>query len=230
MKLHFTVEPIKFENMQELPKAWNDQHYRALLDIMEYGDTSDLSPQELKEMCLLSLSDNDPEDAAKLLLEYLFKDRLNAGQIENLSHEMMDEKMWEEYAVISMHEEFFNITQLLYQAYNGKFPHPEAVRFKVSITPKEKHGNSIFEQDTEASLIRILVNGMPENTLINRLFSKQIETGEFADAKDIIWQYKKEVAEANALVFEIISSEYWFRDFKYAEVYDTELMLDDPGT
>jgi len=62
-----------------LPNAWNDKNYRDLLEIMDYGDTSELTPDELKEMCLMSLTDNEPEDAAKIVLEYIFKDRLTNG-------------------------------------------------------------------------------------------------------------------------------------------------------
>ncbi len=223
MKLQYTIEPIKFQTIEELPRAWNDEDYKKLLDSAEYGDTSDLSSQELKEMCLLSISDNEPDEAAKLILAYVFGERLNQGQIDNLSHEMETEKVWEEYAELSMHEEFFNATQLLYKAYNGKFPHPEAVRFKMKVTSKEKTGLEIFEGDTEAAIIRLLVQGMPENTLINRLFDDELKGGHFKDAKDIIWQYTKESAENNALEFEIISSTYWFNDLKFAEAFDAML-------
>lgn len=223
MTLHYNIEPVKFETIEELPHAWSDDDYKKLLDTAEYGDTSDLSSQELKEMCLLSISDNEPDEAAKLILAYVFGERLNQGQIDNLSHEMETEKVWEEYAELSMHEEFFNATQLLYKAFNGKFPHPEAVRIKIRITSKEKKGVEIFENDTEAALIRVLVQGMPENTLINRLFDEELKSGDFKDAKDIIWQYNQEAAEDNSQVFEIISSTYWFDDLKYTEDFEATL-------
>jgi len=223
MKLHYTIEPIKFQTIEELPHAWIDDDFRKLLDAAEYGDASDLSSQELKEMCLLSVSDNEPDEAARLVLEYIFGERLNQGQIENLSHEMETEKLWEEYAELSMHEELFNATQLLYKAYNGKFPLPEAVRFKMKLTSKEKKGMDIVEEDKEAGLIRLLVQGMPENTLINRLFDEELKGGNFKDAKDIIWQYTKESAEENSQVFEIISSTYWFNDLKYADTFEAIL-------
>lgn len=227
MKLHYTIEPIKFQIIEELPHAWNDDDYKKLLDIAEYGDTSDLSSQELKEMCLLSISDNEPNEAAKLVLAYVFGERLNQGQIDNLSHEMETEKVWEEYAELSMHEEFFNATQLLYKAYNGKFPHAQAVRFKLKVTSKEKTGMELFDEDAETALIRLLVQGMPENTLINRLFDEELKGGEFKDAQDIIWQYTKEPAEDNSQVFEIISSTYWFDDLKYADTFEAALEIEE---
>ncbi|MGB6150834.1 MAG: hypothetical protein WBG48_02480 [Pricia sp.] len=227
MKLHYTIEPIKFETIDELPGAWNDDDYKQLLEGMEYGDASDLSSQELKEMCMLSLSDNEPDEAARAVLQHIFGERLNQGQIDNLSHEMETEKVWEEYAELSMHEEFFNATQLLYKAYNGKFPHPEAIRFKMKITSKEKIGMDIFDADVETSLIRLLVQDMPDNTLIKRLFDEELKGGEFKDAKDIIWQYTHEAREENSQVFEIVSSTYWFDDLKYTETFEAILEVEE---
>jgi hypothetical protein len=222
MKLHFTVELLKFEIIEELENGWNTDDYRALLVAAEYGDTSEIADEELKEMSLIALSDYEPEEAAKIVLTYIFAGTLNAGQVNNLANEMLDEKMWEEYADLSLHEQFFSVSQLLYQAFKGKFPHPEAVRCRVKIDAEEKAGYAIFEKDTETALLRILVQGMPPNTLISRLFEDQVSEGEFREAKDIIWQFKEEV-EDDALIFELISSEYWLRDLKYAEPFEAVL-------
>ena len=223
----FLVEKLKFNAIQELPNSWSNQNYLDLLDLMDYGDTSELESEELKEMCLMSLTDNDPEDAAKILLEYVFKGRLTKGQIDNLSNEMLDEKIWEEYADLSMHEEFFNVNQLLYEAYNGKFPHPEAVRFQVKITAINNEEFSILEKFPEAALLRLLVSGMPENTLIFRLFEEQITGGKFSDAKDIIWQIKIDFVNEKERVVEVISSSYWFHDFKYITKFEGDTHADE---
>ena len=225
MKHLFTINPKSFKVVHELPNAWSNTDYTKLLEIMDYGDTSGLNPNELKEMCLLSITDNDPEEAAKLLLEYIFQDRLNSGQIDNISNEMVEEKIWEEYADLSMHEEFFNVTQILYDAYNGKFPNPEAVVMNIEFAAKNPKSIAVFESDIEANLIRLITSGMPENTLIKRLFDDQLNGEDFPDAKDIIWQYKKTATEGDKLVFEIISSTYWFHDFKYIESYEAELIV-----
>lgn len=227
MKLQYTISPIKFETIEELPNGWNDDKFRELLDIMEYGDTSDLSSQELKEMCLLSLTDNDPDEAAKIVLEYVFGERLNQGQIDNISHEIINERMWEEYADLSLHEDLFNVTQILHKAYNGKFPHPEAVRLRTKISSKEKRGIELLLVKTEASLIRLLDQGMPENTLISRLFKEQLKGGDFEDAQHIIWQYKVQAEEEDSVVFELISSSYWLHDLKYAENFEGILVDED---
>ena len=226
MKTLFKVERLNFKTIHELPNSWANQDYINLLEIMEYGDTDALEPGELKEMCLMSLTDNEPEDAAKILLEYVFKDRLSKGQIENLSNEMLDEKIWEEYADLSMHEDFFNANQLLYEAFNGKFPPPEAVRFQVRITADDKKKLTVFDGFPEAPILRLLVAGMPDNTLIYRLFEEQVDGEEFRDAKDIIWQLKAEPNGDQSLILDIISSIYWFHDFKYAEDFEADTHAD----
>ena len=226
MKNSFKVECLSFQTIQELPDSWDEQKYKGLLEVMEYSDISEIPSEELKEMCLMSLSDFDPDEAAKIVMEYVFKDKLTKGQIENLSNEMLDEKIWEEYADLSLHEEFFNVNQLLYEAYDGKFPRPNAVKFQIKVTTVQKDVLSIFEQFPEAPLIRLLVTGMSENTLIFRLFEEQVVGEKFKDAKDIIWQLKSEKNGDQEITFDIISSTYWFHDFKYIETFEGESHAD----
>jgi hypothetical protein len=226
MPLPFKVELIKFATITELPNAWNELDYKALLEIMDYVDTSDISEEELKETCLILLSENEPEEAAEIILKYVFKERLNSGQISNLSNEMQVENMWEEYADVAFHEAFFNATQLLYETYNGKFPHPEALQFKVKVTAKNKEDLAVFNTHTEVPLIRLLAQGMPKNTLINRLYKAELEGETFGEAKDIIWQLQKEQTDSNSITFSIISSAYWFKDFKYAEDFEADTFAD----
>jgi hypothetical protein len=49
-----------------------------------------------------------------------------------------------------------------------------------------------------------------------KISDEELKGGDFKDAKDIVWQYTQETAEDNSLVFDIISSTYWFHDLKYA--------------
>lgn len=227
MKNSFKVECLSFKTIQQLPDFWDDDKYKDLLEAMEYGAISEIASEELKEMCLMSLSDHEPEEAAKLVLEYIFRDKLTKGQIENLSNEMLEEKIWEEYADLSLHEAFFNVGQLLYEAYNGKFPKPDAVNFKVKVTAAQKDGLWVFDNFPEAPLIRLLVAGMPKNTLIFRLFEEQIDGEEFKDAQDIIWQLRSEKKDDLEIVFDVISSTYWFHDFKYVGDFEANTHADD---
>ncbi|MDO7173583.1 hypothetical protein [Mariniflexile sp. AS56] len=222
----FKVELIKFSTITELPNAWNPEHYKALLELMDYDTINDIPLAELKETCLILLSENEPTEAAEIVLKYIFNERLNSGQIENLSNEMQEEKVYEEYADLAFHEELFNATQLLYETYNGKFPHPEAVQFKFKVTASKADDLVVFESHSESALLRLLVKGMPENTLINRLYHEQIESDDFEESKNIIWQLKKEETESNSITYTIISSAYWFKDLKYTEGFEASTHSD----
>ena len=228
MSTLFKVNISNFTTIQELPNAWTDPMYLGLLDAMEYGNTSDIAPSDLKEMCMMSITDNEPDDAAKIVLDYIFKDRLKEGQKDNLSHEMIDEKIWEEYADLSMHEAFFNVAQFLYQAYNGIFPHPEAVRFQISITGKNANDIAIFNDGDEAILLRLISKGVPDNSLVNRLFKEQLEGESFKEAKDIIWQLKILGIEGKTITLEVVSSKYWFHDLKFVASFDGTTHPDGP--
>lgn len=84
----------------------------------------------------------------------------------------------------------------------------------------------IFKNFTEALLIRLLVTGIPKNTLIYKLFEEQVDGEEFNDAKDIIWQLKSENGNDQEIVFDIISSTYCFHDFKYVENFEVDTHAD----
>lgn len=225
MTVKFKVILDQVKTIDVLPESWSIIDYKNLLEVMDYGDTTTLSESELEEMCLLSLSDNETHEAAKIILKYLFKEQLSRGQIENLSHEMLHEHPWEEYADLSMHETFFNAGQLLYKAYNGKFPHPNAIRFKVTFTVLSSSMLSVFEENTEEQIIRILVQGMPKNTLLKRLFKDELASGGLKDARDIIWQLKKINQEKTSITYDVLSSYRWFEDMKYVEDFEATLTI-----
>lgn len=226
MKATYTLEILDFETIDALPNAWSNKHYLDILNLLDFGDTSTLQPSELKEMAMLALADNELNDAAKILLDYIFEDRLNEGQKDNLSHEMIEEKMWEEYAEISMHEEFFNIGQLLYQSFNGNFPRSEAAQFQLKISVKKKTDLEILATETETNLLRIFTQGMPPNTLLNRLYKEELQGEDFEEAQHIIWQLKELDKDDTSITFQVISSLYWFQDLKFVEGFEAILVLE----
>lgn len=227
MSVLYTVQILNFETILSLPGYWNSVKYKELLEVMDYGDISEIPEAELKEMCYMSIADYEPEEAAKLVLGYVFNDRLNSGQIDNLSNEMREEKMWEEYAEIGYHEDFFNTGQILYDAFNGKFPHPEAVKFEVEISGKDLDKILINNKVSEAALLRLLAKGMPENTLINRLFKDQIEGDSFEEANNIIWQINSDLTNENTALVTVISSKYFFQDLKYVDKFEASTHNDE---
>ncbi|UOR05772.1 hypothetical protein MUN82_01420 [Hymenobacter aerilatus] len=222
----FTVERLSFDTLTELPNSWQPQDYKALLVRTGYDNPDEIAPNELKDMALMSLTDLEPAEAAQLVLEHLFEDQLTAGQIENLAHQMLTEKLWEENPELDQHEGFFKATQLLYTAYNGKFPRAEAVQFQVKLTAPDAAALSIFDTAPEAPLLRLLAQGMPDNTLLKRLFHEQLDGNSFPEAPAILWQLTPSQQAETSVVFDVVSSAYWLDDFKYADTYEATTQPD----
>ncbi|MEO6288184.1 MAG: hypothetical protein ABIN80_03700 [Dyadobacter sp.] len=218
----FKVEVLSFEQIQELPGSWEKNDFVNLLGAMDYTNPDEIKDSELKEMCMMSLTDFEPEEAAKIVLDYTIAGRLTDGQIQNLSHEILTEKLWEEYPELPLHPDLFRSTQLLHDAYNGKFPRTEAIRLTIEI----QGDLTVLNDSPEAPILRILAAGMSERSLIHRLFSDQIQGDRFEEAKDILWQLNLVSRSENSVTYDIVSSAYWLSDIKFADKFDAEAHAD----
>ena len=217
------MNDFPFSTLPPLPNAWQNADYLALLTKLDYDSPEAIAPAELKEMTQLALTDLEPAAAAEAVLDYLFSDELKEGQIAQLAHQMETEKLWEENPNFALHKGFFNATQLLYDAYNGKFPHPQAVEFKVKITAADPADLALLETNPAATLLRLLAPGLSDRALLHRLFGEQLAGGEFAEAPTILWQLAPSDKTADSVIFNIISSDYWLEDFKFADTYEATL-------
>ena len=223
----FTVERLSFATLSELPNSWKNEDYLALLQRMNYDNPEGISKGELKDMCLMSFTDLEPREAAEIVLGYLFPEQLTAGQIENLSHQMLTEKLWEENPEMPLHRGFYQGTQLLYEAYNGTFPATKAVEFKVKCTAASPEDLALFDDEPAAPLLRLLAQGLPDNALLNRLFTAQLAGTEFVEAKSILWQLTPGEKTANSVVFDVVGSANWLEEFKYADSYEATTHADE---
>ncbi|WP_375419290.1 hypothetical protein [uncultured Hymenobacter sp.] len=222
----FTVERLSFQHLAELPNAWQNADYLALLTKLDYDNPAAIEPTELKAMCQMALTDLEPGAAAPLVLEHLLAGQLTAGQIEQLSHQMLTEKLWEENPRLELHQHFFNATQLLYEAYNGQFPHPQAVEFQVKVTAADPADLALFDEAPAAPLLRLLAAGLSDHALLHRLFGEQLAGEAFAEAPAILWQLTPSEKTASSVVFDVISSDYWLEEFKYADTYEAPTHAD----
>jgi hypothetical protein len=223
----FTVERLSFTSLSELPDSWNNQDYKELLKKMNYENPDEIKEAELKDMCPMSFTDMEPREAAEIVLGYLFPEELNAGQIENLSHQMLTEKLWEENPELPLHKGFYKATELLHTAYNGTFPRAQAVQFQVKCTAENPADLAIFADAPAAPLLRLLAPGLSDKALINRLFSTHLEGPAFEEAKSMLWDLKTMSQDANSITFEVVSSAYWLEDFKYADTYEATTHADE---
>ena len=200
--MKYLVKIIDIKSTDELEGAWNNDDFKELLTRFEYPDADQLKITELKEYLFMAISDFEPNEAAAMLLDYKLSDVLAEGQIDNLSHEMLRVKVSENYTEIDLHHNLFNINQLLYKAYNGKFPQAKASIVQFEIT--DEHNAPV--EITKETALKSLSYGLSENNLIKRLLSDQLEGRKsFPEAEGIAW----ELQNKGNPVYSITISEKW---------------------
>ena len=182
MKYHIIINSVK--SVDQLPDAWSNQDYINLLDQFGFDDVLGTNPNELLELLFMAISDFEPEEAASIILSYKLSDKLNTNQIDQISHEMLEDKISEEYADISLHHELFNINQLLQKAYKGTFPNAKASIIEFEISPNKGIAKEI--------ILKALDKGLANNNVIKRLFVNELAGKEaFNEAENIIWKLKR---------------------------------------
>jgi hypothetical protein len=206
---------IDLKTVNELDFYWQSKDYVNLLKEF-YPDAEQIKASEALEYLFMAISDFEPAKAAEILLKYKMSDKLNDGQIQNLSNEMILDKVAEEYPEPAFHFDLFNINQFLRKAYNGRFPNTEATIITVGLQL-----GGLDSEITKEILIKSLSCGLKKNNLILRLYADQIEgTEPFDDAEKVIWHYRK----LSENTIEIITSKYWIdkEDFEQME-FETEI-------
>lgn len=218
----YKVQVLHFSNILEIEGARTTRDFEALLDAMEYGDLSGLSDAEKREMCILSLQDREPEEAAYLVLKYDMADVLRDGQMRNAAGEMQDEKLWEEYSNSTLHERFFNAGSLLYAAFPKSFPKPDAVRLELQITAAGAGAKQLLKNvNNESFLVRLLADGMDDHAILHRLYGDQLSGKSFPNAAEIVWTVRAEPAGEDTVKLEVISSGYWLDALERTKNYES---------
>ncbi len=215
MKYLVKIKDVKMAD--ELDGAWNNDDFKALLEKFEYPDAEQLKPAELQEYLFMAISDFEPNEAAAILLDYKLSDVLAEGQIGNISHEMLREKVSENYSDIYIHQQLFNINQLLYKAYNGKFPLTKVNLVQFEIKGKSNEAAEI----TKETVLKALSHGLSENNLIKRLLSDQLEGKvPFPEAEGIVWELKNKGNDD----YTMTTSEKWLTKDEFTNLeYECEL-------
>ncbi|MFB9057020.1 hypothetical protein ACFFU9_09735 [Mariniflexile ostreae] len=212
MNYHIIINNVK--TVEELKDAWTHADYIALLERFEFPDAENSKPEELQELLFMAISDFEPHEAAAILLSYKLSDHLNENQIEQISHEMLLDKISEEYRDITLHHQLFNINQLLHKAYNGSFPNAKATIIEFEISPNQ--------DVTKEVALKVLDATLAKNNVIKRLFPDQLAGKEmFEEAEAIVWDLNAKTDTS----FVLTTSEYWISrdEFKEAE-YDVTIV------
>ncbi|MFQ3237580.1 MAG: hypothetical protein ACI9C4_003169 [Paraglaciecola sp.] len=217
MNATFTVQVEHFQKINKITHAWSNEDYHALMAIMDLDEgLAGMDATELREMCMMSLNDLDHDEAAKVILTHLFPDE-SPGKIEQISHDMIDNRLWEQYSNCLYHQRFFSAYALLREAFNGIFAQPTGVEISVKITGENSEDMAIFDQSVHSSLVRLLANGQGDDALIHRLYDTQIQGKQFPEAPGIIWQLEQLSDSGLTRQFSFVSSYFWFERIEHID-------------
>ena len=223
MKVNCKLKVTSKENINALPNAWSKQDYLNILDLLGFSET--LEDAEIEEMTLMAIADNSPEESAEILLQYRLSEHLSEGQIQQLSHEMQEDKLSEEYPDIFLQHELFNVNQLLFKSFNGRFPNCHAIGLTFNLVVKPPVNFEDEEWQNEI-ILKALLPAMGDNSLIQRLYQEEVEgSKKFDDADGIIWKKSIEKQADGSFNINIFSSEYWLHDIPSSCEYDTSFKL-----
>ena len=201
MKYQITIN--RANTVDEIEEYWTNDDYVKLLAKFDYPDADGSDRATLKELLFMAISDFEPKDAAVIMLEYKLAEDLNDGQIHQISNDMLLDKVCEEYPEIRLHSTLFHINQLLFKAYNGKFPNAKATILECSFELIEGENENAL---TKENILKLLNNGLSDSNLIKRLFDHAMnENAPFPEAEDVLW----DVTTSDNVNFTITTSEYW---------------------
>ena len=201
--MNYQITINSANTVDQIEEYWTNEDYVKLLEKFDYPDASDADAASLQELLFMAISDFEAKDAAAIVLDYKLSEDLNEGQIQQISNDMLLDKVCEEYPEIGLHSTLFHINQLLYKAYNGTFPNAKATVMKFSIVPSE--GESAKEL-TKENVLKLLNNGLSDSNLIKRLFDLPMnENAPFPEAEDIVW----DLTTTNNVDYVLTTSEYW---------------------
>jgi hypothetical protein len=218
----------EFKKVHDLPDGWTPSHLLGLLDRLEYGDAASIAGEDLMDMASLALSDLEPEAAAEVLLDLRLGERLRPGQRRNMAEEMKDERLWEEYADMSCHEDLFNVACMLHRTFPSQFPQPDVTRIRLLIGALNTDSETNLRSLTASFLARLLDDGMNDQNTLRRLFDEQIVAHHFPEAEDLIWKFEPgtyNVAERSVSVT-IFISWHWVDELIGVREFDSNAHSD----
>lgn len=198
--MKYNVQINAIESLDEIVNYWTENDYRQLLELFDFPDSKSIKIENLPEMLQMAITDFEPADAARLLLQYKLSEHLNEGQMDQMAHDMLLDKISEEYPDISLHYALYNINQLLFKAFNGTFLNTKATLLDFTID------NTGEAPITKAGILRLLYNGLSPKNLLVRMFEEPLTTNtDFPDAENIIWELKT----TDHCNYQLVTSEYW---------------------
>lgn len=200
--MNYQIVIKNIDTVNEIEGYWSDEDFIALLEKFNYPDGATAEKSSLPELLEMAISDYEPNEAAQIVLHYKLGDQLSEGQINQISNDMLIDKVCEEYPEIHMQGTLFHVNQLLFKAYNGKFPNAKASIVNFSMTPTDGETQKL----TAENVLKLLNKGLSERNLIKRLFENQISQNiPFPEAESIVWDLKTD----DDINYDLVTSENW---------------------
>ena len=217
----YRVGVDEFKELSELEQSWMPKDYVSILTSLDIAGADEIDVDDLRDMTIFALQDLNPPDAAAVLLKYKVGTKLSTGQIRNYSIDSQHERLWEQSADLSLHQDMFAVASMLSSVNAMAFPVPDALRVSMSIQCDDASKLEFFNTEMDrAILVRMISSGMNDSAILNRLFGDQIATGEIADADSIIWQVAVEQLDSTKLRLQITSSAYWLKAIRETESFE----------
>ena len=179
---------VEIENVQavdEIAVYWTNDDYVQLLAKFDYPDAEDTGTESLRELLFMAITDFEPSEAARIVLAYKLGEHLSEGQIDQISNDMLNDTVCEEYPEMELQAALFHVNQLMFKAYNGKFPSSSATIIECLITSLDENNETVL---TKEMVLKLLNDGLSDRNIVKRLFEEQIKgTADFPEAENIIW-------------------------------------------
>lgn len=210
--MNYQIVIKNIDTVNEIEGYWSDEDFTVLLEKFNYPDGATAEKSSLPELLEMAISDYEPNEAAQIVLHYKLGDQLSEGQIDQISNDMLIDKVCEEYPEIHMQGTLFHVNQLLFKAYNGKFPNAKASIVHFSMTPTDGEKQKL----TAENVLKLLNKGLSDRNLIKRLFENQISQNiPFPEADSIVWDLTTE----DNINYDLVTSENWINkeDIKESE-------------
>jgi hypothetical protein len=216
--MKYAIKILDISTVDEIENSWTIEDYKELLKRFDFPNEENNNKNELKELLYMAITDFETNEAAAILLDYKLSDHLNSGQIDSISHEMLLDKISEEYPEIHLHSKLFNINQLLYKAYNGKFLNTKATLIDFEITPIANADKNI----TKEIVLKCFAKNLDSHNVINQLFGDQLNAEkEFDEVNDVIWNLNQ-----NGSNYQMVTSDYWMsKDELLSREFECEIVF-----
>src|SRR5690606_4059806 len=186
--MKYKIEIGNVQTVDEITEYWTKEDYIQLLAMFDYPDEEEYGTDGLSELLFIAISDFDPAEAARVILKYKLEEHLSEGQIDQISNDMLNDKVCEEYPEMELQQDLFHVNQLLFKAYNGKFPSSSATIIECVIKPLDKDNDIALSKEM---VLRLFNEGLSDRNIVKRLFEEQMQgKTNFSEAENIIWIFE----------------------------------------